>query len=349
MLITVAVAILILIMMMGVTAPSTAIPRPDLQGHVRAYNADPAQFIAGRILPCIAVKKKLDNYYKVGADAMFELPNVDAAKDGSLNRTQFGLTTGSYKCSRKGLEGLVSDDDKNEYASAFDLESFEAMRVTNMLLRAHENLVLGKINTTNWPLSGTTGVTVGTAWTSASATPAADVAAAAVVIANKVGIPLRELSLCIGNARAYQYLPQVTDFKNKMFASVRPQPGDITEEILSQYFGVKEVIIAGAQYNSAITGQTPSLSSIWNAARAFLFYKAPGDIGARLDLGGIGATFCWDVYDEFGQGEAVALAETPLSIKTYRDETRNGDVVKVQHWTDAKITETSFGYLLGGV
>lgn len=334
-----------------IVAPSTAIVRPDLAGHVRVSNDDVNQFVAHRILPCIAVKKRFDNYYKVGADAMYELPDTLIGRDGGFKRTQFALSTGNYLCKAHGLEGFINAADRNEYSVAFELDSFEAMRVANMVRRRYEyDVAAAIINETNFPVSGTTGVTLGTPWsTVASATPAQDVAGGILALYNKTGVPAKMLSLLLPYKSAVQYLPFVTDFKNRMFAGIQPQPGQVTEQVLANYFGVGEVILAGAQYNTAITGQSASLSGLWNTDYAFLFMKMPGNAGSRLEVGGLGATFCWDVYNQFGQGESVGLNEVPLSISMYSTPNPKGDAVQVEMWRDPVLTASEYGYLIKNI
>ena len=90
-----------------------------------------------------------------------------------------------------------------------------------------------------------------------------------------------------------------------------------------------EVIVAGAIRNSAKEGQTESLADVW-ADNVLVFYKEASPSLDALSLGYI-------------------FRVNNFAVKTYRIETRNGEMIECSVIQDEKVVATAAGYLITDV
>ena len=106
----------------------------------------------------------------------------------------------------------------------------------------------------------------------------------------------------------------------------------ITEAMLGKAFGIPNVLIGDATYDSSKKGQTAAPVYIWNNDYIWVGNVQGGDFSA----GGAGRTVVWT-------GDASSLFVT----ETYRSEQNRSDVIRVRQHTDEKIVSTPSGTLIG--
>lgn len=333
---------------MSIIRPSTSvIVRPDLAiVTAAALSIAAGQAIADMVLPPVPVTTRTGQIWTVPAESILTLHNTKRERLGDYNRRRTKFTTSNFMCEERGLEEPVAVEDTAEYGVWIAGETAATKRCVDDIIRDREKAVADLcINETTFPISGTTGVSVGTAWTSASATPAANIDSAASNIWGKTGVTKDQLTLVIPIQTA-MLIPFTTDFTTKMKLDTAGLSALPTTDQLRIYFGVKEVLLAGMPYNTADDNLTPSLTTIWNKNYCFLYYRMTEALpmGQNVDAGvpGLGCSPRWSLIDS---GAGV----NGVGVYSYPEDSKNAGIVRASQYMDEILCNSSYANLIKGV
>lgn len=299
--------------------------------------------IADIALPQVGVQTRTGQIWKMDTESLLQLPDTLRARGSGYNRIRTKMTPSTFTCEQNAIEEAVLVEDTAEFGEFFAGEMSASIRCRDIVLRARENRVASALfNETTFPASGTTGLTVGTAWTNAAATPAANVNTVATFIYNKTGITKDQLSLIVPY-ESLQLLSFVTDYITKMKLDVSEMGADVSAQQAAKYFGVKEVLVGRMTYNNAKDNQTAVPTAIWNKNYAFLFHRmeAARAIGAgEIDAGvvGLGCSPRWDRMDSGSYG-----------VYSYGENNTDSGIVRVSQYVDEIICNTECGALIKGI
>ena len=200
-----------------------------------------------------------------------------------------------------------------------------------MVLRSQERRVAQKVMDT-----GTfENAAAAKAWNSyADADPLADVEKAKEHFRFSVGLKpnalvmdedvLRHISMCQAVMERVKY------------TSPNAIRGQLTLEQLKAYFGIENIVVAGAVFNSAKKGTPKKIEAIWPKDKVLLARLSSG--GQDLKEPSLGRTFVWEE-------DAPGLIVT----EQYREEQTRSDVYRVRQNTDECVQFTGAGYILTGV
>lgn len=200
----------------------------------------------------------------------------------------------------RGVEIVVPNEVKLDYAGYLDIEAFYAARFgreTSGLTK--EALIASAVfNTTN--LGSATNSTV--AYTVANLSTISfisDVIASIRRVRAKGEIP----DTVIMSGPVYERIRQSAPVQAYVAGTLYPG-ADTTlnniQKVLAEY-GIKQVLVGDSYYNSAADGATPSLSQIWSntyiaVVKAGTASGVSNDSTAVPQLGGIGADIYWEGY-----------------------------------------------------
>lgn len=316
--------------------------RTDLAAHVSQVN-NKAGFAVGRCFPAIMVEKPNGTLMVLKANTGME--NVDTRRDSRSNYKQIAadLTSVSYNCEEHGIEFPADAARAAMYKDQIDLDKAGAEWCANTVARRMEKSIWDEV------YGAVSGNNAGTAWdTYASATPAADVANEAATMFASHGINKDQLSLVIPAQIAHK-LPFVSDLRTALKIQTQPLPGSLTEQQLALYFGVKEVIIAGAAYNSANEGQTASLSYCHPTDKCLLFLKSEGNV---QDSPGFARIPIWEGDMVSQDGEAVGVADisgVPVLIEQYWESKTRCMNYRARHWRDLLTMTSTLARYVGNI
>ena len=331
---------------------SLATLRPDLAQSFEAFDleAQHAGFIGPKILPFIPVAEQAGNYGYVPPEQMLVQRQDTRAPGSGYNRSQATFKGLTYACREHGVEEAVDDREAKMYGNYFDAESFAARRARDAILRNFEQRVVAQLTdtTNNFPSSGSLsnyGVigTAGTAglgssisWkTIATADPVTDVAIVSKAIyANSGLIPNK---MIVSYNKFWDLRRNANVISQIKYSGLDNPKMEVATavKILSELFGL-ELLVAGAQYNSANQGQSMSLLSIWPVG-SVLFAKVPTSADFREAC--LGRTFHWSADGSSENG----------TVESYRDETVRSNIVRVRMDTDEQIILPQAAFLLTGV
>ena len=324
---------------MATPSSSLATLRPELGASLMLFDLAMSQkgFIAPKVAPVIEVDKQAGPFGKINIEQLLQTRNTTRTSRGGYSRQDWEFGTSTYATKEYGAEEKVDDRDKNLYGAYFVAEQLAASRARDAVLRNYELRMAAAIyNTTTWTGAALTAGVGGGAWsTFASSTPIADIAAAKKKVYDNIGLVPNTVIL---NYHVYLNLQQNADLISRIKYSGLQDPNTdkITVSAIAQAFGVEEVVIAGAQYNSANEGQAASLSPAWSDTYAMVAYVAKSD---DIQEPCIARTFHWG-----GDGSTVGG-----TMESYRDETVRADIIRCRQDVQELVLVPQCGFLISGV
>lgn len=316
---------------------SLSTQRPDLSGSFMEFDMamNSQGFIATQVLPVFEAAKASGNFGKIPIEQLLQQPDTLRAPGTGYARGKWKFEPATYITTEHGWEEPVDDNEAAMYSDYFDAEQVSALRAYGIILGNLERRVAAAVfNTSTWTGASLT-TTVGTVWsTKASATPAADVAAAVDKVYSNSGLWPNTVIMSRQLFREARECAEIID-RLKYNGLTDVKPANMTAQILAQVFDVERVLVAGSTKNTANEGQTASLSSNWDATKCMVCRTV---LSNDIREPGLGRIFHWSQDGSQIGGTA----------ETYRDETVRGDVVRVRHQTGEKILLTEAGHLLIG-
>lgn len=307
---------------------SDAIIRPELSAVVEEAAAADSYFIGSKVFPPFNSTKKTGEYMKITkAESEVMKKNItERAQKAPYGRVDRTYTKDSFACQDRGLEELLDDAVTAELADFFSTEQVTSKLLLRSIMMDHEIRVAAEVmNASNFD--------------NVNGSVAYDIANIAtinfpldVTTAKKRLMKRGELvNTMVLNRDLFDIIRQTTLMSAFLFG---PLGGgqQITEDMLGKAFGIPNVLVADAAYDTAKKGQTASLSYIWNDNYIWLGNVQGGDLSA----GGAGRTIVWT-------GDASSLWVT----ETYRAETNRSDVIRVRQHTDEKVVSAPAGTLIG--
>lgn len=306
-----------------------AVPRADLGVAFHEYSPLRARYIARDILPTLGVGKEAATI-SVTKRKNLTIPDTKHANGAAYNRVELYMDDLAYACVDHGLEGQVTDRDKEKYADDFDAELEKTAAIKIKMMLAREKRIKDLIfNTTTW-----TGLAL---YTDNKANPW-DVVGTGIIkqvqeakewVRTNTGVPAN--ALIIGEKTMTNMLNN-TEIKAKF-----PGATVITEAMLrgqmAAILGIQELLVGQAVYNSADEGQAFSGSDVWPDDYAMV--AALGEEGLPMTEPQLGRTVLW----------------TPFTsdleyVESYREEQTRSDIIRVEHSVDEKVFDKYFGHLM---
>lgn len=319
---------------------------PLLTAIANQFLRDPKGFVATRIMPPFPTALQAANYYVFGPEELADTATLNPRAPGSsYPRIVQTLSNDTYFCANYGLEGLVPDEERQKYASFFDVDVSRVRKIVDTLKVNQEQRVATLVNNP----ANVASAAIAVKWSDPASNPKADFDAAAEYIRLQSGM---SVNLMVINNPTFLTLirhPALLDvFK---FTT----PGLLNEDKLASYFGLPMggVVIAKTVQATNLEGQTFSPSDIWGN-NVLLAHTEDGD----LELPNFGRIFYWTAFTSMvnektggtGPGMLAGGAGGPdlLQVMDYRDETKKSDVHRSEHYVGEKIVAKNAGFLLQG-
>jgi hypothetical protein len=311
----------------------TTIQRPDLGVIAYEYNLTASQrgFIGQQVMPVFDVPEKSADYPVIPIESLMKMPETKRAPRTGYNRGDYEFETDTYSCKEHGWEEPVDDTEAALYSRFFDAEEVAVMRATDILLRGHEKRVADAVmSTSNFSVA-----TAATSWaTPANATPKTDIENAQSAMRSASGLLPNVAVMSWDLFKKALKIDEIADTLQYT------NPVQIMEDaaqrlLLAQYFGVSDVLVGNAMYDSNAKGKSFSLSNIWSGTYVFL-----GRVGGGRDLKQpiVGRTFLWT-------GDSPQI----ITTEQYRDDSIRSNIYRVRQHVDEEFIFTGAGYLLKAI
>ena len=311
-----------------------AVIRGDLNAVVEeAYGAD-TFFIGAQVMPPLSMDLKSGTYPKVqiAGGKLLSAGSTIRQSDGSYNEVRRGYTSDTYDCLDRGLEERVPDTDALDLARFFSLESAAARLTMRNVKLDHEVRVAAAINSTANFGSATNSAVAYTVANKATVDFPLDVLAAISRVRDNGA---QANTVVLSEAVLFR-LASTTYLQNWVRGQLK---GNIDTPINAPNiaasfadYGIRNVLIGAARYNSAKEGQAYVAAQVWGTTYVWVGFVNP--TAAIAIEGGAGFTFYWN-------------AEGGLfTTETYRDEKRRSNMVRVRQNTSEKVTDATAGTLI---
>lgn len=327
---------------MGVLFPTGSTIRPVspvLQGRVIGYfNADD-DYIAEKVLPSLGGVGKTGTIMNVASASGFGDPsdNLLRGYKSKYHRNigpQLGSTT--WSCEEYGDEAAVDLGMLEDCDDAIDLKMIESqVALENLRVwrerRAADLLFNTSTFTNNVTLSG------GNQFSASTSDPVAvfdtgirTVKAASGKTPNTMVLGWLPFRTVLKNASLLSYMP-TTDNRNMLTPTA-------LSAMLKDLFGIENVFVGKAHYNTAYQGQTASLSPIWGDM-IWLGFMDYADPGVRVNAGSAAVSAT----------AALRLIQTDLTSEEYADDTHRATIVRHRQKEDELVTSAVSGYIINDV
>ncbi len=239
---------------------------PILSNVSVAYQND--LYIAEVIVPTVLSKTKTGKYFKYGKEK-FRRTDTRRGMGANTKEVSYAISQSTaFIIEEHSLKELVPDELKNQALKPLTPEIDATENVTERLLIEKEfDLATYMQNTANLTnnitLSGTS------QWDDfANSDPIGDIRTGKQTIHSKI---FKDPNILVLGKEVFDKLVDHPDILDRIKYT---KLGVATEELLARLFGVDRVIIASAGYNSAIEGQSDSMTYIWGK-NAWLLYVTP--------------------------------------------------------------------------
>jgi len=298
--------------------------RPDLGVAVMEYVEGATMGLIGlEVFPIFKTPKASATYSVIPKEALLKLEDTARAPRGGYNRGDFPYERGKFATSEQGWEEPVDDTER----SLFDQEApgmadfIATNRAMGIIMKGQEKRIAAKLfNATNF-----TANTITHEWDdSANAVPINDVNTGILAFRLQCGMLPDALVIAFSTFMDLRVCDQIIDQLKYTFPGI--DLNNMTSQQLAQLFGVPRVLVGGAVYDAAGTGNDASITDIWSNEYAALIKISSGP---DLTQPGVGRTFIW-IEDS---------AENAI-VEQYREEKIRSDVYRVRHNVDESLIQS---------
>jgi hypothetical protein len=318
-------------------------PRQDLNSALA--NFVQGGHVATQILPVMGTAEQAFQYAKINNGDAMRIIKTRRAPKAKATRVETAYDYASGYCEERAAEEAVDVTVAARVGGNFEASEVAANTAAATVANDLENDVFSTIfNETNYPVSGTTGLTPGALWTdAASCDPVADVNAVKAFLEAQ-GTPGNAMVINKLRARTLWNCDRIKNRLTQMYGRVIPGECDVAA--LSQIFEL-EVIVAGAMKNTANPGATNAFDYIASSNYCGVFRKST-DMALRDPR--LGNIFVWtNAYAKSNADILPVPAQMPSNImefarvETYDEPAISSEVVSVKTFTDELlITSNAF-------
>lgn len=315
---------------------AAAVARPDLSVTILEGAPDPADFIADRVLPVLNSDEQSGQYpiLPMMTSQAFKDAATARESNGAYGQIKRGYKWGNFDCVDYGLEEPIDDKDARNISRFFAMEQASAALCFGNCLISREIRTAAAIMSASTFTATAAGVAC-TETLIATVNYVKDIQSARRRLAQK-GIRLNTIVM---DEVLFDQMMRSTLFQNFMRGN---RPSDILavypEQTVAAALGVNQVLIGRAGYDTAPTGKTTTLSSVWGTT---YYWCGEVDAGGTI-VGG-------RVLNAFrGAGRTIVwVKEGGLWVtETYRKEDIRSDVVRVRQDVVEKIFNSKAGELI---
>jgi hypothetical protein len=276
---------------------------------VQYRNAD---FIADQIFPELPVDHQHDKYYKFGKDNL--RPQDDAKRPGSLaNEADYTLTKDEYNAEGHALRFFIPDPWRKNQTGGVDLDIDTTLQLTDRIQLNQDVNLFNLISAQMAPVS-----LAAAKWDDDSVDPIARIDLEKQALGKQIG--KMPNTLVLGR-------PVFTAVRNNAKVKVRItgaaglSGSTITAQQVASVLEIDRVIVADTVKNLAAEGQADNMDFVWGK-NALLLYRPPVP---GLRVVSLGYHFVW------------RIGVMGSTVRRYRDEHRESDVIETQKYYDQKL------------
>lgn len=290
------------------------------------------RFVASKVCPIMRVAKQNDKYY-VYSDEFFRRDTMQLrARATESAGGGFELSNAQYYCDKYALHVDITDDDRANADSVFELDSEAVMYLNHMaLLKLEKQFATEIFATSTWTGSTTGGdITPSTKWSAAAGKPVKDIKEQMTSVQKKTG--QRPNILVVGRDTWDKGLAENADMLDRV---KHTSFGEVTTDIVARACELEKVYVADAINTTSAEGASTETTAYINTSDDALLLYVPPVMGRMTPAAA--ATFMWT-----GGGQR-SLNEYGAAIKKFRLENIEADRVEINQYFDIKQVAATMG------
>lgn len=301
-------------------------PRADLREALTEFNAG-QNFVTTQVLPVLGVKLKSANIPVLRRES-FKPVNTNMRDGDAFPRVGMYMEDANYTCEKRGLEAPLTQTEIETYGSDFEVEVATVGMIEQLLMIQQEIRTAALLfNTTTWTGSALYTDNSGTPWDNAATDIIAQVLAAKEKVRLNTGFVPD--SMLIGAVTLVNLLKN-TGIKNQ-FPGVAVITEAMMRAALASIFGLQNLYVGNAVYDSAKEGQTYVGADVWSDDYALVFKKNEGSPKS----GGLGRTILW-----------TSITPDNVTVDQYIEKQSESIIYRVKHYNQEKVFDPYFGHLM---
>lgn len=295
-----------------------------------AINYGQGGFISPRLLAPIAVGAQTGKYYKFDTAREFIRRPDDQHRAGTIAKlVDFDVTNAAYSCEGHALAAAVTREEIAQADAPIQPFANKVNLITQKLLVSQEIDLKAKLDAAL--VSSLTSDPTNEWDDETNGDPFADIHLAINTIEDGCGFAPNVIAMDAKVFRALVKHPSILE--RVMYGGSNTDPANVGPGAIAALFGLSDVIVGSAMYNTAAQGQTASVSRIWGSD----VYVAYRPALAMIDAPALGYRFEWA---EFSGGQFGFSAR-----QWYSDE-RDSQMVELKKYYDQEICLAAAGYRL---
>ena len=312
---------------------SAAVFRGDIAGVLEQAKDWESGLIGTKIMPVLNVPVRAGQYpsFQLKEGQLLKSDIKQRSVGASYPRMTNSYNQESYQTQEFGVENPIDDTVSLDVSRFFDAEVMAAKLAQRKLMLAHELRVAAKI----FDNSTFTATNSGTAYTTANLATfdvGLDVQDAIDRLLAK-GESANNLKVVLPYA-VWTRIRASTKFQNRLRGSGISSDSilNASTQAAADVFGVQEVLIGRASYDSAPEGVAFASANAWSVDYIFVGSVSEGSAG--YFGGGAGFTLNWSEY-----GPA-------FGVSTYREESIKSNIVRASQYVTEKVVNANAGQLI---
>lgn len=227
------------------------------------FDQEEAGFVADRIMPIVPVEQQSDKYVVWGKESWRTVDDL-ATPRSVIREIDYEVSSTTYTCDGHALEVFI-ENARNEDPPHNKLRDAVYLLSKQLHLNREKAVIDAAVAT---GASATASATV--AWGSTGTTTIVqDVDTWKQTVRNTIG---SYPNVAVMGPDVLRVLKTCAEIRNYLQYSVG---GVVTEQLLASLFGLDEVLVSTAAYDSARKGQTFSATGVFPAS-TFLLFRRPG-------------------------------------------------------------------------
>ena len=296
---------------------------PLLTKFALAYTNE--NYIAEKIFPTVKVNKDTGQIATYSADNL-RIEETERAQGSQTNEVSHTVTISShYTLVEHAIKELVTDEERQNYDNPIEPERDAVQNLTEKLMVMKESAIATVCDDESTLTNYTTLVTA-TQWDNyASATSDPIGAIRTGVDSVRTNAGKRANTLIIAK-NAVDYLLDHPDIVDRLkYVNLADKANAF--DALARIFGLDQILVGNSIYNSAVEGQTDSLSDIWSKFAVVAYIDPNPSMKTRT----FGVTY---------------TRGATRSVDKWRDTDRKGDWIRCTDKYQQKVVDASCAYLI---
>jgi hypothetical protein len=312
---------------------SAAIFRGDIAGVLEQAKDWESSLIGTRVMPILPVATRAGQY------PVFQLRQGQLLKSDVKNRAPYSqfprgtrsFTQDNFMTLEYGYEEAVDDTVQADVSRFFNAEVIAAKLCQRKLLLAHELRVAATVfNNSNFTATNSS-----VAYTTANLATMNVALDVELAIDRLLGLgESRDNLRVVMSNQVWLRAKASTLFQNRMRGAGISNDTflNASEQAAAEVFGVREVIIGRASYDTAPEGLAYSGAQVWS--NQFIWIGSVSESGGGYFGGGAGFTLAWSEYGPV------------TGVFTYRDEAIKSNILRASQHVTEKIVNANSGQLI---